>query len=103
MAQNSNFEQVNSLIHRIQDDALSPIQKSEMLKDFDMHIRLGKNENIVCLIGLLEELNIISIVFEYETLTMKTNLVESRAIQHYPVYAEKNRRFSTLQESHVSF
>ncbi|MCL4137254.1 UNVERIFIED_CONTAM: hypothetical protein GTU68_030781, partial [Idotea baltica] len=98
---NNGSAQMNSLIHRIQDDSLSLIQKSEMLKEFDKHIRIGKHANVVSLHGLLEELNIISIVFEYETLTLKSNLIESRAVQHYPVYAEKNRRFSTLQESQL--
>lgn len=74
-----------------------------MLKLFDSHILVGKHENVVSLYGLLEEFNVISIVFEYETLTLKSNLVEGRAVQHYPVYAEKNRRFSTVQEGQVSF
>ncbi|RXG60560.1 putative tyrosine-protein kinase Wsck [Armadillidium vulgare] len=98
---NSGSEQMNSLVHRIQDDALSLQRKREMLKDFDIHIKIGKHPNVVSLLGLLEELSIISVVFEYETLSLKSNLVESRAVQHYPVYAEKNRRFSTVQENQI--
>lgn len=94
---------MNSLVHRIQDDALSLQRKREMLKDFDIHIKIGKHPNVVSLLGLLEELSIISVVFEYETLSLKSNLVESRAVQHYPVYAEKNRRFSTVQENQVHY
>ena len=72
-----------------------------MLRDFDTHIKCGKHNNVVCLLGLMEELSIISFVFEYETTSLKSHILESRAVQHYPVYAEKNRRFSTLQEQQV--
>ncbi|XP_053628406.1 tyrosine-protein kinase receptor Tie-1 isoform X2 [Cherax quadricarinatus] len=90
--------QINVLVQRITDDTLDRSSKVQMLREFDAHIRIGSHPHIISLVGLMEELSIISVAFEYETATLKTHLVESRAVQHYPVYAEKNRRFSTLLE-----
>nr|XP_045606132.1 putative tyrosine-protein kinase Wsck [Procambarus clarkii] len=90
--------QMNVLVQRIADDTLDRNSKMQMLREFDAHIRIASHPHIISLMGLMEELNIISVAFEYETATLKTHLVESRAVQHYPVYAEKNRRFSTLLE-----
>ncbi|XP_050687142.1 putative inactive tyrosine-protein kinase Wsck isoform X2 [Eriocheir sinensis] len=91
--------QKNVLVHRIEDDGLGGNRKTMMLREFDAHVRLGSHPHILALVGLMEEFNVISVAFEYETSTLKTQLVESRAVQHYPVYAEKNRRFSTLVET----
>ncbi|XP_042877547.1 putative tyrosine-protein kinase Wsck [Penaeus japonicus] len=90
--------QANVLVHRIADDNLDKNSKSQMLREFDAHVRIGKNPHVISLVGLMEEFNVISVAFEYETSTLKSHLVGSRAVQHYPVYAEKNRRFSTLPE-----
>ncbi|KAK3884162.1 hypothetical protein Pcinc_011562 [Petrolisthes cinctipes] len=87
------------LVQRIEDDTLGGSRKTQMLREFDAHIRIGSHLNVVSIVGLMEEFNVISLAFEYETATLKNHLVESRAVQHYPVYAEKNRRFSTLSES----
>lgn len=95
----SKGNQKNVLVQRIADDSLDGSRKTQMLREFDAHIRIGSHPHIISLLGLMEELNVISVAFEYETATLKTQLVESRAVQHYPVYAEKNRRFSTLLES----
>lgn len=94
--------QRNVLVHRIEDDGLGGNRKTMMLREFDAHIRIGSHPHILALVGLMEEFNVISVAFEYETSTLKNQLVESRAVQHYPVYAEKNRRFSTLVETQVS-
>lgn len=94
--------QRNVLVQRIEDDSLGGNRKTLMLREFDAHVRIGSHPNVVSLVGLMEEFNVISVAFEYETSTLKTQLVESRAVQHYPVYAEKNRRFSTLLETQVS-
>lgn len=90
------------LVQRIEDDTLGGNRKTQMLREFDAHVRIGCHLNVVCIVGLMEEFSVISVAFEYETATLKNHLVESRAVQHYPVYAEKNRRFSTLVESQVS-
>lgn len=90
------------LVQRIEDDTLGGNRKTQMLREFDAHVRIGSHLNVVCIMGLMEEFSVISVAFEYETATLKNHLVESRAVQHYPVYAEKNRRFSTLVESQVS-
>ena len=99
---NRKGQQLNVLVHRIADDNLDKNTKVQMLREFDAHVRVASHSEIISLIGLMEEFNVISVVFEYETATLKTQLVESRAVQHYPVYAEKNRRFSTLSEAQVS-
>lgn len=94
--------QANVLVHRIADDNLDKNSKTQMLREFDAHVRISKNPHIISLVGLMEEFNVISVAFEYETSTLKSHLVGSRAVQHYPVYAEKNRRFSTLPEGQVN-
>ncbi|XP_045113569.1 putative tyrosine-protein kinase Wsck isoform X4 [Portunus trituberculatus] len=91
--------QRNVLVQRIEDDSLGGNRKTLMLREFDAHVRIGTHPHVVSLVGLMEEFSVISVAFEYETSTLKTQLVESRAVQHYPVYAEKNRRFSTLLET----
>lgn len=90
------------MVQRIEDDSLGGNRKTLMLREFDAHVRINSHPHVVSLVGLMEEFNVISVAFEYETSTLKTQLVESRAVQHYPVYAEKNRRFSTLLETQVS-
>ncbi|XP_064084928.1 putative inactive tyrosine-protein kinase Wsck [Macrobrachium nipponense] len=92
-------QQTDVLIHRIPDDTLDGTRKTKMLREFDAHVRIASHPHVISLIGLMEELNVISVAFEYEKSMLKTLLVESRAVQHYPVYAEKNRRFSTLPEN----
>ncbi|XP_076042898.1 tyrosine-protein kinase Wsck [Oratosquilla oratoria] len=92
---------VNILVHRIQDNNLDEMNKSQMLRQFDAHVKINQHSHVVCLLGLMEEINFVSVAFEYESGTFKNTLVESRAVQHYPVYAEKHRRFSTLSETQV--
>ena len=99
---NNKGHQMNALVQQIADDSLSTSSKTQMLREFSGHVNIGNHIHIVSLLGLVEELNAISVVFEYETGSFKTQLIESRACQHYPVYAEKNRRFSTLPENKVS-
>ena len=91
----------NALIHQITDSTLPNAKKSHMLKLLDNHIKLASHHNVISLLGLVEELNLVTLVFEYEHTSLKGLLEESRALQHYPVYAEKNRRFSTLPETQV--
>lgn len=95
--------QKSVVVQRIADDTLDGSRKTQMLREFDGHIRISTHPNVISLVGLMEEINIISVAFEYETATLKNQLVESRAVQHYPVYAEKNRRFSTLLEAQVGY
>eukprot|EP00096_Caligus_rogercresseyi_P002666 TRINITY_DN1489_c0_g1_i1.p1 TRINITY_DN1489_c0_g1~~TRINITY_DN1489_c0_g1_i1.p1 ORF type:complete len:816 (+),score=81.81 TRINITY_DN1489_c0_g1_i1:174-2621(+) len=73
--------------------------------DLELVVRYGNHANIVHLLGLSdgEELmnKTLFIVFEKTNQSLKRVLVDSRALLHYPVYAEKNNRFTTLQENNV--
>ncbi len=72
-----------------------------LAKDLEVVVRYGNHENLIQLIGLCEEKDTIFVVIEQAWPTLKQALLDSRALIHHPVYAEKNRRFSTIREDIV--
>ena len=62
----------------------------------------GRHNHVVGLLGLVEEVSWVSVVFECQTETLKQQLTGARALTHCSVYAQKHRRFSTLPEEQVS-
>ncbi|KAF2346293.1 Fibronectin type III [Trinorchestia longiramus] len=89
------------LVHHILDSSLCARDKAAMLRSLGQHVSLGQHKHIVALLGLVEHVTAVSLVFEYETHSLKQQLTDARALTHYPVYAEKHRRFSTIAEHQV--
>ena len=74
-----------------------------MLRVLGQHVSIGGHQHVVALVGLVEEVAAVAVVFQCHTTTLKQHLTDARAVTHYPVYAEKHRRFSTVTEQQVSF
>ena len=69
-----------------------------MLKDLDINIRAGQHPNLICLIGICEEVETTQIIMDHAGPSLKQYLLDSRALLNYPEYAQKNSRFSTARE-----
>ena len=54
--------------------------------------------NLIQLLGLCDDKDTVFVAFEENTHSLKQVLLDSRALIHYPVYAKKNQRFSTMSE-----
>lgn len=65
-------------IYSIADKKLHPDVKRNMLKDLDVVIRAGKQENVLSLIGTAETLETVSVVFELAEINFKDFLLSSR-------------------------
>ena len=76
-----------------------------MVSDLEINIRhgsTGTHPHLINLIGLYEDSrDTLFVVFEENVHSLKQVLLDSRALIHYPVYASKNQRFSTLSEIQV--
>ena len=60
------------------------------------------NPHLINLIGLYEDSrDTLFVVFEENVHSLKQVILDSRALIHYPVFASKNQRFSTLTEDQV--
>jgi serine/threonine protein kinase len=58
--------------------------------------------NLIHLMGLYEDSrDTLFVVFEESVQSLKQTLLDSRALIHYPVYASKHQKVSTLNESQV--
>jgi len=73
-------------------------ERSAMLKDLDTSINAGSHINVANLIGICEDQETLLVVMENGDMNLKQLLVDSRALDNYPVYAKKNNRFSTARE-----
>jgi len=82
----------------ISNKVLSPEERKTMLKDLDVNIRTGQHPNIICLIGICEEVDTTQVVVDHAEPSLKQFLLDSRALLNYPEYAQKNARFSTARE-----
>ena len=72
-----------------------------MGNDMNLLFHCGMHPNVLQLIGMCEEQETLFIVLEDGTTNLKQGLLDSRALVHYPVYAEKNQRVSTMAEETV--
>ena len=79
-----------------------------MVCDLEINVMYGSNgsisahPNLVHLIGLYEDSrDTLFVVFEENVHSLKQTLLDSRALIHYPVYASKNQRFSTISETQI--
>jgi len=82
----------------ISNKILSPEEQKTMLRDLDANIRTGQHPNLICLIGICEEVDITQVVLDHAEPSLKQYLLDSRALLNYPEYAQKNSRFSTARE-----
>ena len=69
-----------------------------MANDVELLTKTNGSENVIGLIGMCEEKEALFVVLEDSTTSLKQVLLDSRALVHYPAYAEKNQRVSTLSE-----
>lgn len=99
----SNASEGPVLVHHILDSSLESGDKAAMLRWLGQHVAVGQHQHVVALMGLVEEVAAVSLVFQYHTSTLKQHLTDARAITHYPVYADKHRRFSTISEQQVKY
>ena len=79
-----------------------------MVSDLEVNVRYGSTDSapshphLIHLIGLYEDSrDTLFVVFEENLHNLKQVLLDSRALEYYPVYASKNQRFSTLSEIQV--
>ena len=82
----------------ISNKILSPEEQKTMLRDLDVNIRAGQHPNLICLIGICEEVDTTQVVLDHAEPSLKQYLLDSRALLNYPEYAQKNSRFSTARE-----
>ena len=71
-----------------------------MCNDVELLAR-ASHPNVLQLIGMCEEQDTLFFVLEDGAASLKQGLLDSRALVHYPAYAEKNQRVSTLAEETV--
>ena len=72
-----------------------------LLHSLDISIRSGQHANIVCLMGLCQEVDTCMIVMELGHPSLKQYLLDCRALEHSPEYAAIHGRFSTAREEAV--
>ena len=65
--------------------------------------RCEDHPNVLGLIGVCEERDALFVVLRGEgATTLKQTLLDSRALLHFPAYAQKNQRATTLREETVA-
>ena len=79
-----------------------------MVNELETNVRCSSvnseaaNPHLINLIGLYEDSrDTLFVVFEENVHSLKQVILDSRALIHYPVFASKNQRFSTLTENQV--
>ena len=94
--------------------------RQSMLKDLSVLVKVGQHANIAGLLGVCEEpgnsrniafhfrmsellfylySDTLLLAMEHYGINLKEFLLNSRALNNYPAYAEKEPRFSTLHEA----
>ncbi len=73
-----------------------------MTHAIDVVARCCGHRNLLGLIGLCEEQDAVFVVIEEGTATLKQTLLDSRALVHYPAFAEKNGRVTTMREEAIA-
>ena len=68
----------------------------------DAVARCDDHPNVLGLIGVCEERDALFVVLREGVTTLKQTLLDSRALVHFPAYAQKNQRVTTLQEETVA-
>jgi len=94
--QGSQFSACN--VQVVPSRMLERAERNAMLKDLDTSIKAGSHINLVNLIGICEDQDTLLVVLDSGDVSLKHLLLDSRALDNYPVYAQKNNRFSTARE-----
>ena len=73
----------------------------DLTKDLDVAVRCGNHCNLIQLVGICEDKDTLFVSYEDTDDCLKQVLLDSRALIHHPVFAEKNRSISTANESSI--
>ncbi|GAB6031602.1 hypothetical protein CHUAL_009366 [Chamberlinius hualienensis] len=73
-------------------------ERRNFVNDLDTLIRIGSHTNIISLVGGCEIGAALYVCTEWYSGSLKSFLLDSRTMEHYPVYAERQHRASTLKE-----
>lgn len=90
---------LEAAIHTIKENTMVAGDRQIMLKDLGLLVKVGQHANIAGLIGVCEEPETLLLVMEQYGINLKEFLLNSRALNNYAAYAEKEQRFSTLHEA----
>ena len=77
-------------------------EMQEMAREVDAVARCDDHPNVLGLVGVCEERDALFVVLREGVTTLKQTLLDSRAAVHFPAYAQKNQRATTLQEETVA-
>lgn len=95
-------QQISVLIQTSPAQAtLNDSDRRTLLNELEAMLRLGSHANVITFIGACEDKALLHLATEYYQVSLKDFLLESRALDHYPVYAERQHRFSTLREEQL--
>ncbi|XP_072402058.1 putative inactive tyrosine-protein kinase Wsck [Diabrotica undecimpunctata] len=86
-----NDNVISTAAYTIQDKKMSQETRKIMLHDLDVLIKVGRHDNVICLIGMCETSQVIYVVLEHASLNLKDFLLANR--DSLP------GRFSTMTES----
>ncbi|CAG0888523.1 unnamed protein product [Darwinula stevensoni] len=84
-------------IHSLVEGKLGLSELSNYLNDLQVTLTLQKVPSVLHILGICLDGETTHILCENHPMTLKQFLLESRALVHYPVYAEKQRRICTLK------
>ena len=73
-------------------------EMKKLVQDIDIVVKYGEHPNLLQFIGLCEDKETLFVVFEQAWPTLKQALLDSRALNHYPAFAENHGKFATLRE-----
>uniref|UniRef100_T1IQU4 Dol-P-Glc:Glc(2)Man(9)GlcNAc(2)-PP-Dol alpha-1,2-glucosyltransferase n=1 Tax=Strigamia maritima TaxID=126957 RepID=T1IQU4_STRMM len=97
-----NGEQTPVVVHTLPSfSALTDSDKRLFVMELDAMSDMGVHANTVAVLGLAEEVSQLHVVVEHHQVMLKDILLESRALDYYPVFAEKNCKFSTFKEEQL--
>ena len=72
-----------------------------LTKDLEVAVKCGTFPNLVQLVGICEDKDTLFVALEETDDCLKQVLLDSRALVHHPVFAEKNSSISTTSEAAI--
>ena len=80
---------------------LVPQELQTLTKDLDVAVKCGTFPNLVQLVGICEDKDTLFVALEDTDDCLKQVLLDSRALVHHPVFAQKNSSISTASEAAI--
>ena len=80
---------------------LVPSELQTLTKDLDVAVKCGTYPNLVQLVGICEDKDTLFVALEDTDDCLKQILLDSRALVHHPVFAEKNSTIATVDEAAI--